>query len=45
MWEDNIKVDLNEMECKVVNLIDLGQDRVQCLAVFKIPIVMNICVS
>ena len=26
-WEDNIKLDLQEVECGVMNWIDLAQDR------------------
>ena len=26
-WEDNIKMDLQEVECRAMDLIDLAQDR------------------
>ena len=39
-WEDNIKMDLQEVECGVVNWIDLAQDRDRWRAL--VNAVMNI---
>jgi len=39
-WEDNIKIDLQEVGCGGVNWIDLGQDREMWLAL--VNAVMNL---
>jgi hypothetical protein len=30
-WEDNIKIDLEEIECGGMDWIDLAQDKDQCM--------------
>jgi hypothetical protein len=42
-WEDNIKVDLQELGCGVMNWIELAQDRDRWWAL--VNAVMNLCVS
>ena len=32
IWEDNIKMDLQEVECEVMDWIDVAQDRDRCQA-------------
>jgi len=39
-WEDNIKIDLQEMECGVIDWIELAQDRDRWRALAKA--VMNL---
>jgi hypothetical protein len=41
-WEDNIKVDLQEVECGGVDWIELAQNRVRWRAL--VSAVMNLCV-
>ena len=42
-WEDNIKMDLLEVECRSVDWIELAQDRVRWRAL--VNAVMNLRVS
>jgi hypothetical protein len=42
-WEDNIKMDLREIGCGNMNMIDLAQGRDQCRAL--VNTVMNLQVS
>ena len=39
-WEDNFKIDLQEMGCEVMDLIDVAQDRDRCGALMNA--VMNL---
>jgi hypothetical protein len=41
-WEDNIKMDLQEVGCGGMDWIDLAQDRDRCRAL--VNVVMNLCV-
>jgi hypothetical protein len=31
-WKDNIRVDIKEIVCEIVNCVHMAQGRVQCLA-------------
>ena len=42
-WEDNIKMDLQEVGCRSIDWIDLAQDRDRWQALVKV--VMNLRVS
>jgi hypothetical protein len=39
-WEDNIKMDLQEVGCRVMDCVDLAQDRDRCQALLNV--VMNL---
>ena len=41
-WEDNIKIGLQELECGVLDWIELAQDMDRCQAL--VIAVMNLCV-
>jgi hypothetical protein len=41
-WEDNIKVDLQEMECGGMGWIELAQDRDRCWACVNVVINLRV---